>query len=86
MSSQALEQVVGQIKRLSSEEQLEVRNLLNQIPLTLEEIDRRIQEDLLAEGLVSEIKPPRSSLPKREFKPIEIKGKPISETIIEERR
>ena len=86
MSSQALEQVVGQIKKLSAEEQIEVRGLLNQITLTPEEIDRRIQEDLLAEGLVSEIKLPRSSLFESEFKPIEIQGKPISETIIEERR
>ncbi len=86
MLNQALEKVVEQIKRLSLEEQLEIRNLLNEIPLTAEEIDKKLQEELLAEGLVSEIKPSYLSLAKQNFKPIEIIGKPISETIIEERR
>ncbi|MFY9226243.1 MAG: hypothetical protein WAQ98_26435 [Blastocatellia bacterium] len=86
MPNQALEQVVEQIKRLSLKEQLEIRNLLNEISLTAEEIDKKLQAELLAEGLVSEIKPSHLSLAKQNFKPIEIIGKPISETIIEERR
>ena len=86
MPSQTVEKVVEQIKNLSKDEQIEVRNILNQISLTPEEIERKIQEEMLAEGLVSEIKPPRSAIGKRDFMPIEIEGKPISETIIEERR
>ncbi len=86
MPSQTVEKVVEQIKSLSIEEQIEVRSILNQISLTPEEIDRKIQEEMLAEGLVSEIKPPRTKTSKRDFMPIEIEGKPISETIIEERR
>ncbi len=86
MSSQVLEQVVEQIKSLTLDEQLQVRDLINEILLTPEEIDRQLQERLFKAGLVSEIKPPRSSLPERNFNPIEVKGKPVSETIIEERR
>jgi hypothetical protein len=86
MSSQALEQVVGQIKKLSTEEQVEVRNLLNQIPLTPEEIDRQFQERLLKAGLISEIKPLYSSLKEEAFEPIKVIGEPVSETIIRERR
>lgn len=86
MLTQAIEQVVRQIKSLTLEEQLEVRKILNQMPITTEEIDRQIQEDLLEEGLVTEIKASISLVDKREFKPINIKGKTISETIIEERR
>lgn len=39
---------------------------------------------LLKEGLISRI-PPRKDL-KSDFKPIRIKGRPLSKTIIEERR
>ena len=39
---------------------------------------------LLSKGLIRRI-PPRKNLP-NDFQPIRIKGKPLSETIIEERR
>lgn len=86
MAKEVLEKVVDEVKTLTPEEQVQVRDLINQLLLSPEEIDRLIQEDMLKEGLVNEIKPPRSSLPERTFKPIEVKGKPVSETIIEERR
>jgi hypothetical protein len=82
MTKELLEKVVDEIKSLTAEEQIQVRDLLNELLLSRE----AIQEDMLKEGLVSDIKPPRSSLPERNFKPIEVKGKPVSETIIEERR
>ncbi|MEW6733898.1 MAG: hypothetical protein AB1489_21405 [Acidobacteriota bacterium] len=86
MAKEVLEKVVDEIKTLTPAEQIQVRDLINELLLSPEAIDRLIQEDMLKEGLVSEIKPPRSSLPERNFKPIEVKGKPVSETIIEERR
>ena len=86
MTKELLEKVVDEIKSLTAEEQIQVRDLLNELLLSPEAIDRLIQEDMLKEGLVSDIKPPRSSLPERNFKPIEVKGKPVSDTIIEERR
>ena len=86
MTKELLEKVVDEIKSLTAEEQIQVRDLLNELLLSSEAIDRLIQEDMLKEGLVSDIKPPRSSLPERNFKPIAVKGKPVSDTIIEERR
>ena len=48
---------------------------------------QELQRRLLAAGIVSEIKPPITDLePYRNRKLIKVKGKPLSETIIEERR
>ena len=49
------------------------------------ELDRRIQQALYSAGLVTEIKPPVKR-PRQRRPPINIKGKPLSETIIEDRR
>lgn len=86
MSSQALEQVVEQIRKLSPKEQLEVRNLLNELPLTIEEVDKQLQDRLLKAGLIKEIKPLYSSIIEEPFEPIQVIGEPVSETIIRERR
>jgi hypothetical protein len=48
------------------------------------DLDRRIQCALHEAGLISEIKP-RVKRPRERRPPIRIKGKPISETIIEDR-
>jgi hypothetical protein len=49
------------------------------------DLDQRIQQALYAAGLVTEIKPPVKR-PRERHPPINIKGKPLSETIIEDRR
>ena len=49
------------------------------------DLDQRIQRALFEAGLVSEIKPPVKR-PRERTPPIKIKGKPLSETIIEDRR
>jgi hypothetical protein len=49
------------------------------------DLDQRIQRALYDAGLVREIKQPVKR-PRRRHPPIKIKGKPLSETIIEERR
>lgn len=62
---------IGQVSPLANEAELE------------EEFKRR----LLDAGLLKEIKPPiRDYEPFRNRKPVPIQGKPLSETIIEERR
>ena len=80
-----LERVKKEIKQLTAEEKAQVRDLLNKVLLP-EEIDRQLQERLYAEGLLTEIKPPRNPQSGRDYQLIEVKGKPVSETIIEERR
>ena len=49
------------------------------------DLDQRIHRALYDAGLVSEIKPPVKR-PRERRPAIKIKGKPLSETIIEERR
>ena len=49
------------------------------------DLDQRIQQALYGAGLVTEIKPPVRR-PRERRPPINIKGKPLSETIIEDRR
>ena len=49
------------------------------------DLDQRIQQALYSAGLVTEIKPP-AKRPRERRPPINIKGKPLSETIIEDRR
>jgi len=49
--------------------------------------DQEAQRRLFEAGLLSEIKPPRRvSTGTEEFTPIVIKGEPLSETVIRERR
>jgi hypothetical protein len=79
-------EVIKEVKNLSSAEKRRVWQELNEI-VSEEPIELRLQRALSAEGLLSEIKMPFVSRPQQEeTPPIEIKGKPLSATIIEERR
>jgi hypothetical protein len=50
------------------------------------DLDQRIQKALYDAGLIIEIKPPITDPTPYRREPIKIKGKPLSETVIEERR
>ncbi len=79
-------EVIKEVKTLSKAEKRRVWQELNEI-VSEEPIELRLQRALSAEGLLSEIKMPFVSRPQQEeMPPIEIKGKPLSATIIEERR
>ncbi len=79
-------EIIKEVKTLSTTEKRRVWQELNEI-VSEEPIELRLQRALSAEGLLSEIKMPFVSRPQQEeMPPIEIKGKPLSETIIEERR
>lgn len=85
-----VEKVISEVQSLSTEELRELRERIDKIlarpQMTEEEFDRH----LLAKGIITRIPPKLSDeeIAKiREFKPIEIlDGKPVSETLIEERR
>ncbi len=82
----SVSEVIKEMQTLSSAEKRRVWQELNEI-VSEESIELRLQRALAAEGLLSEIKMPFVSRPEREdLPPIKIKGKPLSETIIEERR
>ena len=90
MSTQEL---LAEIKKLSLEER---RQLLEALSRSLDEevkaaapdeerLEVELLQKMLAEGLISHI-PEGISDEDDDFEPIEVMGKPVSETIIEERR
>jgi hypothetical protein len=65
-------------------DELNQRNTPKQ--LTDQERELQFQQHLLALGIISEIKPPITDFtPYQNRQPIEVKGKPTSEVIIEDR-
>jgi hypothetical protein len=88
MMSTNVERVLDQIRALTAEEQQEVKAALNPSvvtkPLMTED---EFEQHLLATGVISSI--PSRNLGPADYsrrRPVEVKGKPVSETIIEERR
>lgn len=84
-----VDRVLDQIRALTDEEQQQVRAALNsehtKPPMTEDEFEQH----LLEAGVISEVKPPitEEELARfRAYRPIEVKGKPVSETLIEDRR
>jgi hypothetical protein len=89
MASVTLDKVWEDVKALSPDEQRQLREQLDGLLESppLRSAEEELQRRLLAAGLLSEIKPPITDFtPYQNRKPIEVKGKPVSETIIEERR
>jgi hypothetical protein len=92
MSSTSLEKVIEEVKTLTQEEQLQVRELIDSLlenPAEAQELlspEDLLERRLLERGVISEI-PKRNFDPDtyKEFEPVEVKGKPLSEIIIEER-
>ena len=95
-----IEEIMNAVKGLAPGEQAEVRRRLNTLPAEASEteagsddkrpgaidLDQRVQHALYEAGLVREIKPPITDPTPYRREPIAIKGKPLSETVIEERR
>ena len=87
MSNATLDTVLESVKALTPEDQQELRERLDKM-LPRDEEEQKMEalhRALVASGLVKEIKTPRGDTP-TERRLIEIQGKPLSETIIEERR
>jgi hypothetical protein len=92
-----VEEIVKAVGDLPPQEQAEVKRRLEGLfpesdqadepneSLQAGDLDQRLQRALYEAGLVSEIKP-RAKRPRVRRPPIKIKGKPLSETIIEDRR
>ena len=93
MSGANLEKIIQEVKALTPDEQRQVKDLIDSLLRASEEAtasmspEDLLEQRLLEAGVISEI-PKRLPTPEhlRDFKPIEVKGKPVSETIIEERR
>jgi hypothetical protein len=89
MSTANLDRLIEEVKTLTADEQRSLRDLVDELlaksaPQMTEE---EFEQHLLEKGIISRIPPPITDLtPYRNRKLIEVKGKPLSETIIEERR
>jgi hypothetical protein len=81
-----LETVLKEIQLLSLNEKKYVRDKMNEMLSENESPEMLLQNSLYDDGLLSEVKPPRTSDNQHNFSFVTIEGKPLSETIIEERR
>jgi hypothetical protein len=84
-----LERVLSEIKALSPDDLRKLRDELDAmiVPVRPQMTEEEFEQHLLAQGVISSI--PTRDLDPAEYhnrKPIEVKGPPVSETLIEERR
>jgi hypothetical protein len=85
------EEIINEVHKLPLPQQKKIYDALSKELAQLsppdeeDDPDQRLQRRLYAKGMISEIKPRRTGKI-ADFTPIKIKGKPLSETIIEERR
>lgn len=90
MSSASVEKIIEEVKSLTVEEQQAVKELINSLlEAQAEESTELSPRDLLERrmlerGAISEI-PSRDASRYEDFEPVEVKGKPLSEIIIQER-
>ena len=86
MGTISLEQVLAEVKRLSREEQQRLRDTLDRW-LGHDRPEDHL-EDALAEAGLLRARHPRGgdTAPPASFTPVAVRGQPVSETLIEERR
>jgi len=87
MAKATLDRIVEEIKTLAPDEQWQLREMLDTMLVPAGEEDKRkgLHQALRAAGLITQVRQPRATdTPNR--RRIEVQGKPVSETIIEERR
>jgi hypothetical protein len=93
MGTANLDQLMEQVRALSPSEQWRLLEYLDALlaipagsPVGEELSEDEFEKQLVSEGMIS-APPPRTDLSSlNNWKPVEIQGKPLSETIIEERR
>ena len=87
MAKATLDRIVEEIKALAPDERRQLRKMLDtmMVPAGEEDKHKALHQALRAAGLVTQVRQPRATdTPHR--RRIEVQGKPVSETIIEERR
>jgi hypothetical protein len=80
----SVSEVLEAVRAMSPEERERVRALLDALPVASSSTDDAAQARLHEAGLLGETRTRNVSVRARRT-PVEIKGKPLSETIIEER-
>ena len=86
MGTIRLEQVLAEVKLLSPEEQQQLRDTLDRW-LRHDRPEDRLEEALAEAGLLRARHPlGEETAPPAAFTPVAVRGQPVSETLIEERR
>ena len=87
MPSENLDRVPEGVRSLTLAERQELRTRLDTWPSPSPSTEDDLDQRLLSAGVISHVPAPCTDpAPYRRWKPITVKGKPLSETIIEERR
>ncbi len=88
--STTLDRIIEEVRQLPPDEQRQLREQLNALAdtsSTEEELEDAFEREMTAEGFLGEVKPLRGDDPEfYAYRPVTVEGKPVSETIIEERR
>ena len=89
MKKVTLHQVLEQVKMLTPDEQRELQKALDELldPPPSESLEEELARKLQKAGpVITHSSPITDSTCYEKWKPVEVKGKPVSEIIIEERR
>jgi len=87
MKKVTLHQVLKQVKMLTPDEQRELREILDFVLASHDnEVTEELFERMMVEKGIMTVPPPNSPVRSENWKPVEVKGKPVSEILIEERR
>jgi hypothetical protein len=86
MGTRSLEQVLAEVKMLSQAEQQQLRDTLDRW-LRYDRPEDRLEDVLAEAGLLRARRPQGGdTAPLTSFTPIVVRGQPVSETLLEERR
>lgn len=89
MSQPVLLDILDRVRLLSADEVRELRDALDvgQAPSGPVDAEHAFEQEMLREGVLSEIPSPASNgVPLRHRKLAVVSGRPVSETLVEERR
>lgn len=86
MPSENVDRVLAEVRSLTAAEREELRTQLNSWPKPSHSAEDDLDQRLLSAGVISSVPASDATLPYRRWKPIAVKGKALSETIIADRR
>lgn len=84
-----IETIIREVQALSPDDQRRVREALDQVapvPAVSDPAEEAFERELVEAGVLRKRKPPDSRSVARPRQLVQVKGKPLSETIIEDRR
>ena len=83
-----VERVLDEIKKMKPAEIAQIREGVEELLAAQSDgAEQTLRQSLCAAGLLSEVKTPDRDVESfRSYRPVTVEGKPVSETIIEERR